>query len=177
MTVDATTDESCFLCQKWFRPDQLNADGFCVECVDVYKHFRHQLKQKGSARIRTKQRTPEAAERMFKVIAQNMGVSRNIRFERGDTWVKAHLESGWVMDDVETIEPIKRGRYDGFVLADLDLGKLQVDLVNQRQRVAIMTQMATVDPLSVQRLPDEQATLVTLEKLVEEKKKWLAAKK
>ena len=168
-TAEFILEDECYLCDKraW-----INDRGWCEACAGLAQHVSFQLRHRGRSRLRTKQRTVAQAERIFALVTDSYGISIDV--ERGDTWVAATMVE--VEDDWER-PVVERKRVDGYDLDDLDMGKLMLELVEQRSKVQLMTQMASVDPLSVQRLPAEHTQLNQLEKLVAEKEAWMEAQK
>lgn len=177
-----TTTGICAMCGE---ERQVNTFGFCeweeldtentvpntflnLGCVNVANHIWIGLKRRGSAKLRTKNRTVEEARRMIGVVAAKRGI--DVQFSQvGDRVIGTAV--GQIDAAAAELRRAPRKIVEGFVLDELDAARLEVMAVEQRRMVGLLEQMAAMDELSVQRLPEERDKLGTLERLVEEKRR------
>lgn len=141
---------ACVLCDQ---ARELNDSGLCRNptspddprprynaCEDLVAHLSRLLVKKGRARLRTNQRTPEEAQRILTFVAGQSGLS--IDFEMGDSWVAAFPNSDPV---VRPIIDAPRKVVQGFVIDDLDIGKLHLQHNEASRKASLYRQMAQVE--------------------------------
>jgi hypothetical protein len=136
--------------------------GICTNCSGLLEHVQQKMKYQEQAKLRTKGRTIEEAEKILNFAAMKLGL--DVAFEYLDSAVVATTTGKAI--SIPREEP--RTKIDGYVIEDLDPIRLEVELSNTRQRVSLLRQLAEVDEASVQRMPEELERLSELERLVKE---------
>ena len=88
----------------------------------------------------------------------------SVSFDVGDSWVEATLTDQDMEPDVE---PVDRPVVNGFVLDDLDIGKLHLDLVESKRKSNLYQQMAQVEDGWADAAAKAQAEVKQLSELIE----------
>ena len=102
-------------------------------------HLSSRLAQTGRARMRTNQRTEDEAKRLLLYSAMDLP----IRFEVGDTWVAALVDGD--APKLERKSDAPRRVIDGFVISDLDIGKMHMDLIEAKRKASLYREMAQME--------------------------------
>ena len=161
---------ACVLCDQ-DRP--LNGDGLCRNspnpddpkprfnaCEDLITHLASRLNKVGEARLRTKQRSEGDAKRILTYAASNM----SIRFETGETWVKAIVDGE--APKLERQPDAPRKVVDGFVIDNLDIGKMHMDLIEAKRKASLYREMAQVEDGWQDAAVEAQAAVKQLTELI-----------
>lgn len=161
---------ACVLCDQ-DRP--LNDVGLCRNptnpddprprfdaCEELVMHLSSRLAQTGRARLRTNQRTVVEAERLLAYAAMDLP----IRFEVGDTWVAAIVDGEAPKLEKRTDAP--RKIIDGFIIENLDIGKMHMDLIEAKRKASLYREMAQVEDGWQEAAVEAQAAVKQLEELI-----------
>ena len=161
---------ACVLCDQ-ARP--LNEDGLCRNspnpddpkprfnaCEDLISHLASRLGMVGEARLRTNQRSEGDAKRILTYAASRMP----IRFETGDTWVKAIVDGE--APKLERQDNAPRRVVDGFVIDNLDIGKMHMDLIEATRKASLYREMAQVEDGWQEAAVEAQAAVKQLSDLI-----------
>jgi hypothetical protein len=149
------------LCRNSSNPDdyrpRFNA------CADLIGHLGHRLTRSGRARLRTKARSPEAATRLLQFAAREAGVA--VTLEVGESWVLATSTGESPTGDRAVAMP--RRVVDGFVVDDLDIAKMHLDLIEAKRKASLYQEMAQVEDGWQEAAVEAHAQAARLTKLIE----------
>ena len=162
---------ACVLCDQ-ARPH--NESGLCRNspdpddprprfnaCEDLISHLHARLDRTGRAKLRTKKRTEVEAKRLLTYAARDIP----IRFETGETWVLAVVDGEAPPLQRESNAP--RKVVDGFIIDDLDIGKMHLDRIEATRKANLYRQMAQVEDGWEEAAVEAQVAAKTLTDLIE----------
>ena len=129
-------------------------------CEDLVGHLHTRLDRTGRAKLRTKERTEGEAKRLLTYAARDIP----IRFEIGDTWVLALTDGDTPMLPKETNAP--RKVVDGFVIDNLDIGKMHMDLIEAKRKASLYREIAQVEDGWQEAAVEAQAAVKQLTELI-----------
>lgn len=161
---------ACVLCDLE-RP--LNVDGLCANsdkpddprprfnaCADLVSHLGSSLARTGRARLRTNERTSDEAKRLLLYSSRDF----TIRFEVGDSWVEAFVDGEAEQEKPNLPQP--RKVVDGFVIDNLDIGKMHMDLIEAKRKASLYREMAQVEDGWQEAAVEAQAAVKQLTELI-----------
>lgn len=162
---------ACVLCELE-RP--LNGDGLCANsgnpedprprfnaCADLVSHIGSSLARTGRARLRTNTRSSDEAKRLLLYSSREF----TIRFVDGDSWVEAFVDGDAVQEQPVLAPP--RRVVDGFVIDNLDIGKMHMDLIEAKRKASLYREMAQVEDGWHEAAVEAQAAAKQLAELID----------